>query len=209
MVFSIPTLRGSRSASPITQRNLIQQGKELLRQESVELKRFDVVLSDLRNNLKAIEKLGLEVTRADRKASDVSSASMDLSSSDSAAVINTVANLSGISSGDFTINSTSISVDITVDSLDDVITRINDADAGATASLDAQFDYLTVTSGALSNELTLDDDTSGFFTAMNITPGTVSPVQGDSSLKYASRLQGLFDKVGEGSTRSSTRIRRC
>lgn len=86
--------------------------------------------------------------------------------------ISTVSALSGISTGQFEINGTAIPVDTSVDTLNDVIDRINSSAAGVTASFNPSTNLLTVLSNTASADLALDDDTSGFFSGINISTGT-------------------------------------
>ena len=77
--------------------------------------------------------------------------------------------LSGIASGTFVIDSTSINVDTSTDTLKDLVDRINASSAGVTASYDVGTDKITITG---PGQFTLSDSTSGFFTAVGITPGS-------------------------------------
>ncbi|MDZ7729066.1 MAG: flagellar filament capping protein FliD [Dehalococcoidia bacterium] len=98
---------------------------------------------------------------------------------DSTALLNN-ANLStDVSAGTFTINGTQVSVDPSVDSMDDVIARINSSGAGVTASLEddanGRPNILRLTSGS---DITLGSggDTSNFLGATNLvaSPGTTT-----------------------------------
>jgi len=97
---------------------------------------------------------------------------------DDAELISTVSALSGISTGNFSINGVSISVDTSIDSLNDVIDRINSSAAGVTATFSESQDKLDIKSNSPSADLVLSNGSSGFFSGVNITPGTFKPKAG-------------------------------
>ena len=78
-----------------------------------------------------------------------------------------------LSSGSFKINGVSITYDETVDSLNNVITRINRSSAGVTATYDVQTDTLIITSdttGSIATEF--EDITGNFLAAMGVLGAT-------------------------------------
>jgi flagellar hook-associated protein 2 len=76
------------------------------------------------------------------------------------------------SGGDFVINGVTISFDETVDTLNDVITRINQSAAGVTASFDQATDQLTLTATENGPGLfTLSDTTGNFLEAVELIDG--------------------------------------
>lgn len=89
-------------------------------------------------------------------------------------VLNTV-NFAGgaIGAGSFKINGVSIAVDPTVDSLSDVLGRINDSDAGVTASYDSSTDTIRVVSDTLgSRTISFQAGTSNFLNVTNLAAAT-------------------------------------
>ncbi|MCL4690954.1 MAG: flagellar filament capping protein FliD [Candidatus Hydrogenedentes bacterium] len=89
-------------------------------------------------------------------------------------VLNTV-NFAGgaITSGSFRVNGISINVDASVDSLSDILGRINDSDAGVTASYDASTDTIRVVSETLgSRTINFASDTSNFLNVTNLATAT-------------------------------------
>jgi len=104
-----------------------------------------------------------------------------------------------VMSGSFTINGVSISVDEDADTLASIITRINGAGAGVTASYDSAQDKLILTTTANSEELiTVAGDTTGFLTAANLsTPNTVRGNIRDDEQVLAKTSQ--FSAVTSGS----------
>ncbi len=77
------------------------------------------------------------------------------------------------SSGSFEINGVSITYDETVDSLNNVITRINQSSAGVTATYDVQTDQLIITSDTTGSIATGFEDVSGnFLAAMGVLNAT-------------------------------------
>ena len=90
------------------------------------------------------------------------------------AILNTV-NLAGgaVSAGSFRINGVSISVDPTTDSLSDVLGKINDSDAGVTASYDSSTDTIRVVSDTLgSRTISFLAGTSNFLGVTNLVTAT-------------------------------------
>ncbi|MCA8944075.1 MAG: hypothetical protein KDB80_16035 [Planctomycetes bacterium] len=92
-------------------------------------------------------------------------------------VIADVPSLSGIASGTYSINGTQFSVNVLTDSLDDVITAINQSGANATAGIGTSSKRFQIASTD-ANPLTLGDGTSGLFTALGVTTGTFEPRPG-------------------------------
>ncbi len=90
------------------------------------------------------------------------------------ALLNTV-NFAGgaVTSGTFRVNGVSITLDASVDSLSDVIQRINDSGAGVTASYDGTTDGIQVVSNTLgSRTINFQSGTSNFLEVTNLTTAT-------------------------------------
>jgi len=171
--------------------------RALVRQQEKELSELGARLASLRSSLRELEQLGLSPARVGRAAAATSSSSLDLTTAQADNKISSVSNLSGISTGDLVINGVSIAINVSMDSLNDVISGINAADAGATASLDEDADFLTIRSTSRTSNLILDDDTSGFFTGVNISPGAHRPIAVDGSLKHEAKIGKLILEVGK------------
>jgi len=97
--------------------------------------------------------------------------------------IDDASELDGIVSGSFSINGTSLSVDTSADSLDDVIERINDADLGVTASFDSSTGLVRLTGGTF----TLDDGDSNLFSALGIDNGEYAQTEGQGTTRFRDR----------------------
>ena len=75
-----------------------------------------------------------------------------------------------VTSGSFTVNGVDIAVDRNVDTFASLITKINNAGAGVTASYDEGADILALSSNSNSEEdIVLADDSSGFLAAANLS----------------------------------------
>ncbi len=83
--------------------------------------------------------------------------------------------LSGVSSGTFSINGVTLSVDVGLDSLDDVLATINASAAGVTASYDQASGRVSLTRNEPGQAITLSDGSSGLFAALNVQAGTYDP----------------------------------
>lgn len=90
---------------------------------------------------------------------------------DPTAVLNQAGLTSSPTSGIFTINGVSIYVDVTKDSLNDVISKVNNSGSGVTMSYDEVRDKITVssTSGVDKIEFGSSSDTSNLLSALNLT----------------------------------------
>ena len=122
-------------------------------------------------------------------------------------VIEDVDALDGISTGTFSINGTLFSVDISSDTLGDMIDSINAAELGVTATLgeDGRF---TLSAG--TGAMTLDSGTSNFFSAMNIQDGVHQGKRGrlltaqeahamtDAMEQLSESFQAMFDELERG-----------
>ena len=113
--------------------------------------------------------------------------------------LGSVAAFAGITSGSFSINGVNLTVDVLADSLNDVIARIDAADAGANAEFDDAQRKFSIQSLTPST-LTLSDGTSGLFTALGVQPGTYAPSeeQVSSTVKFRDgrKLRRRFDDFG-------------
>ncbi|MDP3768721.1 MAG: flagellin hook IN motif-containing protein, partial [Dehalococcoidia bacterium] len=77
-----------------------------------------------------------------------------------------------VSSGSFTVNGVSITVNASTDTLTTLVDKINDADAGVTASYDATLDKLVLIGTSYSADLiTVAGDTTGFLTTATLSTG--------------------------------------
>jgi len=103
----------------------------------------------------------------------------------------------GISAGNFLINGATISVDPAVDSLRDVLARIDAADVEATVSLATRSDRVSARASGRSS-LVLANGTSGFFTALGIAPGRYEAVpEGSSAFTKPTRVQSQLEAIAE------------
>lgn len=95
----------------------------------------------------------------------------NLGAVDPADVLDTIPFAAGaVTSGSFKINGITITVDAAVDSLSDVLGRINDSDAGVTASYDASTDSIRIVSDTLgSRTISFQSGTSNFLEVTHLT----------------------------------------
>lgn len=81
----------------------------------------------------------------------------------------------GSGAGEFKINGVSISFDISVDSVAGLVSRINDSDAGVTASYDAENDRFALTNKETGDVgMALEDVTGNFLAASGLTGGSLT-----------------------------------
>jgi hypothetical protein len=127
-------------------------------------------LEKIRNPLK------LDTTKFSYAKAASASSSSDLgltrgATDDADKTLSSVAQFSSMSSGTITINSVDISIDVSADSLNDVISRVNASAAGVTSSL-FNVQRFKVESNSADQSLDLDSGTTGFFAALNMVDGT-------------------------------------
>jgi hypothetical protein len=113
-----------------------------------------------------------------------------------------VERFSSVQSGTMSVNGVAISIDVNVDSLNDVLDRINASGAGVTASLDHTAQRVTIVSDDPSQELVLDSGETGFFSALEISDGTYHPTQTSGrkegmSQRYAYQVSDAVQDVAE------------
>jgi hypothetical protein len=106
-----------------------------------------------------------------------------------------VAALAGITSGSFTVNGVQITIDVLVDSLTDIVARIDEQATTVGASLDAtQRVRLTATDGG---SLTVDDGNTAFFATVGITSGTFFATEGRKGKPAFVDPRALRDRLDE------------
>lgn len=113
---------------------------------------------------------------------------------DDTQVLTGVAEFGGAVSGSFQINGVSISVNPAADSVQAVISRINGAGAGVTASYNSGTDRLVITPDVAGATLTVGSDTSGFLAAVGMATGTTATRANADGAFHATGASGpLFD----------------
>jgi hypothetical protein len=109
-------------------------------------------------------------------------------------ILSKTSEFSSVTSGTFTVNGTSITVDAAHDSLESVITKINNAGAGVTASYNSATDKVVFTPNTAGATLSLDNDTTGFLAGVKVATGTVGTHANPDAAFNATGLNGpLFD----------------
>ena len=126
--------------------------------------------------------------------------------------IDEVSSFSDIQTGNFSINGIDISVDVTSDSLTDVISRINNAGTDVTASFDVNSQKVSFSS---ENDFTLSNGTSNFFTGIKVNTGDVAVSEGAASFDFLEskkferaldRFTGKLNKLMETSKESAEQL---
>jgi len=113
-----------------------------------------------------------------------------------------VETFSAIQSGIININGHAISIDVNVDSLNDVLARINASEAAVTASLNYTAQRVTLAADDPNQELVLDSGQTEFFSALEISDGTYHPTQASVGRKgmseiYAYQVADVFQDVAD------------
>ena len=77
--------------------------------------------------------------------------------------------------GTFSINGVEIAIDASEDTMQDLISRVNESDAGVTLSYNASDDQFIIQNNKTgSTGMDLDDNGSGFFTAIGIDTANIN-----------------------------------
>lgn len=92
--------------------------------------------------------------------------------SDRQRAMDEVTALAGISTGTLTINGVDIAIDTSVDTLDDVLDRINTSDAGVKATYSDSTGHLSIASTSTASNLVVGGDSSGLLSRFNVAEGT-------------------------------------
>ena len=119
-------------------------------------------------------------------------------------VLEKTSQFSGVGSGSFTINGISITVHHSTDTLATLLSRINGANAGVTATYDSAADRVLLTGQSASeDDIVVGDDTTGFLAAAglassNTSRGNISDDQQflDRTEHFAGVLTGSFKVNG-------------
>ena len=104
-------------------------------------------------------------------------------------VLSKTSQFNTVSTGSFSVNGVSISVNTATDSLSTIISRVNNSGAGVTASYHSQTGKLIFTPVVVGATLVLDNDTSGFLAAAKVSTGAVGT---------ALNADGAFNATGAG-----------
>ena len=91
--------------------------------------------------------------------------------------IATMPELAGVTSGTFLVNGVAISVDVNVDSLGDVLDRVNGAGAGAAATLDPGSRRVEIVATDPQGTLSLADAGTGLLAALRLVEGDYQPTE--------------------------------
>ncbi|MCM8541454.1 MAG: hypothetical protein NE328_14400 [Lentisphaeraceae bacterium] len=159
-------------------------------------------LEEAAKNLLDFVKENGKTIRGD-KASIASDTALDLTLTDSQTAISSVSELDGISTGSFHINGVAFQVDTSSETLEDIIEKINAADAGVKASFDFSEGELIIESQR-NKPLFLLNGSSNFLTATNLKDGFIAGENGfntqtflesDSVQQRFSRFAGRFNRL--------------
>lgn len=119
---------------------------------------------------------------ADPVASSSSSQGLDTSGGGDLDIpIDQVSSLSGISSGNIIVMGEKISIDVTTDSINDVIDAINNSGAGVTASYNTSTNKLEITD---DQSFTISNGTSSFFAGLDVSTGEIVSEEEDSQVSF-------------------------
>jgi len=129
------------------------------------------------------------------KASISSDTAIDLSFSSYQSNISSVSELSGISTGSFSINGVNFQIDTSAESLEDVIDKINNADAGVKASFNFEDGTINIESLREASMFFLNGS-SDFFSATNLKDGYVAGELGINKKEFlkSDSLQRRFSR---------------
>ena len=134
------------------------------------------------------------------------SSSSDLALSSTNLPIDQVPELSNISSGTYSVNGVSFSLDITTDSLDDVISDINSSSAGVTAAYDSGSGTFSLTS---DDDFVVSNGNTKLFATLQTSTGAVKGAESaqqnffqsdrfvEAFQRFAKRMGALFSTIDQ------------
>ncbi len=112
-----------------------------------------------------------------------------------------VARFAGVTSGEITVNGSTIAIDVTVDTVLDILARITDSLAGVEARLDPVTQIVSFISKMADRPMVLDDGGTGLLPALGILPGTHEPqrlsFEGGMAPSLAFRSADALEKLAE------------
>jgi flagellar hook-associated protein 2 len=156
----------------------------------------EIVLGSATDTSNFLQVFRLSNNGTDSTASSSSIGAIRLTGALSDANFGTAVDNGGGGSGAFKVNGVEISYDVSVDSVSDVLKRINDSSAGVTASYDPITDRFNLTSKVTGDiGIALEDVTGNFLTATGLIGGML---QRGKDLLYT------VDNGGQLSSRSNT-----
>ena len=161
------------SHNELIDQRIIQLAERNERNNRLDFLRYSLALESSTKELRSLIDKGQKQVDNSTSATATSSASLGLDTSsgqDLDMAIDQVPELSNINSGYLQVNGVNISVDITTDSVNDVISRINSTVNGVTASYDTSANKFSITS---SDSMTLSNGTSLFFNTMQVETGKI------------------------------------
>ena len=141
-------------------------------------------LEDAATSLKEFMQENGNIIRGD-KALHSSETDIDLSLTESQTNLDSVSDLSGISTGSFHINGVDFQVDTSSESLEDIIDKINAADAGVKASFDFSEGEFVLESER-NEPIFLMNGSSNFFDGVNLDDGFIA---GDNGINIKTFLE--------------------
>lgn len=107
--------------------------------------------------------------------------------------LDTVSQFQGVQSGTINVNGTAIDIDVTTDSLADVLARINGAQGDVTATYSEPPQKVSLEA---DRPIALDDGSTGFLAALNIASGSYSGARGNGlSSARATAITGTVRNV--------------
>ena len=129
------------------------------------------------------------------KASLSSDTALDLSLSDYQSNISSISELSGITTGSFNINGVDFQVNTSSESMEDIINKINTADAGVKASFDFE-DGTVVIESQREKAIFFQNGSSDFFSATYLKDGYVAGENGIDKKEFleSDSLQRRFSR---------------
>ena len=177
-----------RKIAQFQERQDTNQRRDLLR-DSLSLKS---AARELERFIRLSSKQGDD--RADPIATSNSNLGLDTSAGgDLEKAIDQVASLSGISSGNIIVMGEKVSIDITSDSINDVIDRINNSNAGVTASFNTSTNQFEITD---DQAFTISNGSSNFFATLDVDTGSIESVDEEPQQRFlkSSKVVEAFDR---------------
>lgn len=205
-----PTLSINLSRSEQIDRKLAQIQSRQDRSYRRDLLRDSLIAKSAMRELERLLKKGQK--QVDNSADPLASSNSDLGDSLESQLNDPLStSLPNVSSGNIIVMGENISIDVSTDSINDVIDRINNSNAGVTASYNTTTNKFEITD---TQDFTISNGNSGFFAELDVTTGTIESEEEDTQVtffksekfleafnKFNRKMNAFFETAAEVSTK--------
>ncbi len=161
--------------------------------------RIREIVGSMSELLARLESTGQELAESrarlvNRPARAISSAAIGVAGAPRDATLDSLGAFAGVHSGTIQVNGVDVTIDVSRDSLADVVERLNRSDAGVRVTTWASGDRLSIRNRSRTSRLVLEDGGTGLFAAAQLSAGIHRPHVPDGV--RAGRARELVESIG-------------